>query len=222
LQLARALGVSKVSLWRWESGLAEPTERSRAKFDALQRLSRQELVLRCQPYRKGKLRAQRQEAAESFGTRLHRLRTEKRLSMVEVARALGITRQALWKWETDETRPSGDYLSGLAEVLHVPVAELATGSGVVASEGEKLPSAQIKAVNDLIAKSKAAIAKAAGTSPDNVTITVTREPQRGPEMDLDGLSLSRGGSQPPPHHCPGARIQPQHWPGEQDLPARPS
>jgi transcriptional regulator with XRE-family HTH domain len=148
-------------VWRWESGLAEPTERSLAKFNALKLLPRDELMLRCQPYRKGKLRAERKEPVESFGTRLRRLRTEKRVSILELARALGVTRQAVWKWETNDANPSGDYMSALAEVLRVPVAELLAGSGVIAAAEDKLPSTQAQALTELIAKSRLAIAEAA-------------------------------------------------------------
>lgn len=174
LQLARAMGVSKITVWRWESGLAVPTERSLAKFEVLRTLPRQELMLRCQPYRKGKIRAERKTPEDSFGNRLHRIRNEKRMSVVEVSRALGVTRQVLWKWETNASHPANTYVYALAEVLQVPVAELVAGSGIVGSPSDDLPRSQRQKVDALIARSKLSIATAAGTTPDNVTIIVTR------------------------------------------------
>lgn len=61
------------------------------------------------------------------GERIGRLRQEKGLTQVALAEALGITSQAISKWERGQSFPDVSRLDELAEILGVAVAYLLTG-----------------------------------------------------------------------------------------------
>lgn len=63
----------------------------------------------------------------SIGERIGDLRREQNISQVQLAQALGISRQAVSKWENDQTSPDTLKLIQLAEVLNTEVEYLATG-----------------------------------------------------------------------------------------------
>lgn len=63
----------------------------------------------------------------SIGERISQLRKEQNISQVELAKALGVTRQAVSKWENDQTSPDTIKLIQLADVLNTEVEYLATG-----------------------------------------------------------------------------------------------
>ena len=63
----------------------------------------------------------------SIGTRITELRKEHSLSQVQLAQMLDITRQAVSKWENDQTSPDTLKLIQLADVLKTDVEYLATG-----------------------------------------------------------------------------------------------
>ena len=63
----------------------------------------------------------------SVGERISELRKEKNISQVQLARALDVSRQAVSKWENDQTSPDTLKLIQLAEVLDTEVEYLATG-----------------------------------------------------------------------------------------------
>ena len=54
-----------------------------------------------------------------FGKRLEMLRTERGLSQEQFAKAVGVSRQTVYRWETDYSRPSLDNISAICEVLGV-------------------------------------------------------------------------------------------------------
>jgi len=60
----------------------------------------------------------------SFSQNIKRLRTEKNLTQEQLAAALGISAQAVSKWETSETYPDGALLVPLANELGVSLDEL--------------------------------------------------------------------------------------------------
>lgn len=63
----------------------------------------------------------------SIGERISVLRKEKNISQVQLAKALEVSRQAVSKWENDQTCPDTLKLIQLAEVLDTEVEYLATG-----------------------------------------------------------------------------------------------
>lgn len=67
------------------------------------------------------------EIVVSIGERISALRTEKELSQGELAQLLGVSRQAVSKWESDKSSPDTLNLIKLCEVLDTEVEYLATG-----------------------------------------------------------------------------------------------
>ena len=63
----------------------------------------------------------------SIGERITELRTQKNLSQGELASALSVSRQAISKWENDQSSPDTIHLIQLADILDTEVAYLATG-----------------------------------------------------------------------------------------------
>ena len=63
----------------------------------------------------------------TIGTRITNLRKEHHLSQVQLAQMLDVTRQAVSKWENDQTSPDTLKLIQLADVLKTDVEYLATG-----------------------------------------------------------------------------------------------
>lgn len=63
----------------------------------------------------------------SIGERITELRTRKNLSQGDLASALSVSRQAISKWENDQSSPDTIHLIQLADLLDTEVAYLATG-----------------------------------------------------------------------------------------------
>lgn len=63
----------------------------------------------------------------SIGERITQLRKEKSLSQGDLAQALDVTRQAVSKWENDQSSPDTLKLIQLSQVLDTEVEYLATG-----------------------------------------------------------------------------------------------
>ena len=63
----------------------------------------------------------------SIGGRITELRNEKELSQGQLAELLGVSRQAVSKWENDKTSPDTLNLIKLADVLDTEIEYLATG-----------------------------------------------------------------------------------------------
>ena len=64
----------------------------------------------------------------SIGERIALLRKKHRLSQIQLANLLDVTRQAVSKWENDITAPDTIKLIQLADVLNTDVEYLATGN----------------------------------------------------------------------------------------------
>ena len=62
-----------------------------------------------------------------FRERLFELRRQAGLSQEELANLLGVTRQAVQKWEAGTSRPDMDNLTALADYFHVSLDFLVTG-----------------------------------------------------------------------------------------------
>ena len=63
----------------------------------------------------------------SIGERITELRTAKNISQGQLAGALSVSRQAISKWENDQSSPDTIHLIQLADILDTEVAYLATG-----------------------------------------------------------------------------------------------
>lgn len=74
----------------------------------------------------------------TLGKRIAALRREKELKQDTLAEALGVSPQAVSKWENDQTCPDISLLPKLAELLGVSVDELLSGK-----KQELAPSVQI-------------------------------------------------------------------------------
>ena len=64
---------------------------------------------------------------DSIGQRISKLRKEKSLSQEYIAEQIGVTRQAVSKWENDTSAPDTYNLIALAELFNVSVEYIATG-----------------------------------------------------------------------------------------------
>lgn len=69
-----------------------------------------------------------------FQDRLYQLRKERGLSQENLADVLGVTRQAVQKWESGVSRPDMDNLTALAQYFGVTLDWLITGSEPVISQ----------------------------------------------------------------------------------------
>lgn len=96
---------------------------------------------------------------ESFGDRLHRLRTAKRLTQLEIAGELGVSEQSISAWEQNKARPKAGRIKALAILLNVEVTEL-------------LGIDEAHSLRDVVARAKAQVAEAAAISADNVKIII--------------------------------------------------
>lgn len=70
----------------------------------------------------------------SIGERIVQLRNQKNLSQGQLAQALTVSRQAISKWENDQSSPDTLHLIKLADVLDTEVEYLATGRKPVYEE----------------------------------------------------------------------------------------
>ncbi|MGD6892221.1 helix-turn-helix domain-containing protein [Bacillus mobilis] len=64
----------------------------------------------------------------SLGQQLKRLRESKGFSQEDVAKMIGVTRQAVYKWENDKSYPDIDNLILLSEMYNVTLDELIKGN----------------------------------------------------------------------------------------------
>lgn len=70
----------------------------------------------------------------SIGERISQLRCEKDMSQGQLAQVLGVSRQAISKWENDQSSPDTIHLIKLADILETEVEYLATGRKPVYEE----------------------------------------------------------------------------------------
>ena len=98
-------------------------------------------------------------ATESFGDRLHRFRTARRLTQSQLAAELAVSEQSISAWEQGKARPKADRMKALATLLGIDLAELL---GLDAPHN----------LNDVVARAKAQVAEAAAVSTDNVKIVI--------------------------------------------------
>ena len=63
----------------------------------------------------------------SIGERIVQLRSQKNMSQGQLAQSLGVSRQAISKWENDLSSPDTIHLIKLSDILDTEVEYLATG-----------------------------------------------------------------------------------------------
>jgi len=73
----------------------------------------------------------------SLGNRLYELRKKKNISQEEAAEKLGVTRQTISKWETDQSLPDFDKILPLCVLYEITTDELLTGTSNQKKNEEK-------------------------------------------------------------------------------------
>ncbi|MDM5431226.1 helix-turn-helix domain-containing protein [Bacillus mycoides] len=73
----------------------------------------------------------------NLGSQLKKFRESKTFSQEDVARKVGVTRQAVYKWESNKSYPDIDNLILLSELYEVTIDELIKGSGDAREEFDK-------------------------------------------------------------------------------------
>ena len=97
-----------------------------------------------------------------FGARLAELRREQDWSLDHLAERLGVSRQAVWYWETGQRLPRAGHFAQIAEVFGVKEADL-LGGAVQSPPRDRL---------NLIADLRRELARLNGVQEDKVKITV--------------------------------------------------
>ena len=87
---------------------------------------------------------------ETLGKRIAALRRDKELKQDELAEKLGVTPQAVSKWENDQTCPDISLLPLLAETLGVSIDELLTGKKEEFPAVRLLSENERRDINDMI------------------------------------------------------------------------
>ena len=70
----------------------------------------------------------------SIGERITQLRNRKNMSQGQLAQTIGVSRQAISKWENDQSSPDTIHLIKLSDILDTKVEYLATGRKPVYEE----------------------------------------------------------------------------------------
>ncbi|MGF9958716.1 helix-turn-helix domain-containing protein [Bacillus mycoides] len=73
----------------------------------------------------------------NLGSQLKKFRESKSFSQEDVARKVGVTRQAVYKWESNKSYPDIDNLILLSELYEVTIDELIKGSKDARGELDK-------------------------------------------------------------------------------------
>lgn len=83
---------------------------------------------------------------ETIGNRISKFRKEKHMTQEELAKVMGVSSQAVSKWETDTSCPDISLLPQLCKVLGVTTDELLTGKK---DEVKLVPAEQRKNLDEL-------------------------------------------------------------------------
>ncbi len=87
---------------------------------------------------------------KTLGTRIGDLRRERGLKQDEIAEKLGVSAQAVSKWENDVSCPDIMMLPKLAKILEVSVDELLSEDGERLLETTYLPPEKRKSINEMM------------------------------------------------------------------------
>ncbi len=88
----------------------------------------------------------------TVGRRIAMLRKDKGLRQEQLAEMLGVSGQAVSKWENDQTCPDISLLPQLARILGVTVDELLSGKQESSPSVQILPEEQRKDIKDMMLK----------------------------------------------------------------------
>ena len=75
----------------------------------------------------------------TLGKRLKELRTQSGFSQEMVAERIGVSRQAVTKWESGRTIPTAENLAALAQLYQVPLTQLNEDRSAWVRDGEDNP-----------------------------------------------------------------------------------
>lgn len=84
----------------------------------------------------------------NLGSQLKKFRESKSFSQEDVARKVGVTRQAVYKWESNKSYPDIDNLILLSELYEVTIDELIKGSEDARKELDKKDKDECEDEND--------------------------------------------------------------------------
>ena len=87
----------------------------------------------------------------SIGERIVQLRSQKNMSQGQLAQSLGVSRQAISKWENDLSSPDTIHLIKLSDILDTEVEYLATGRKPVYEEAPIVVN-MVKKVDKVVEK----------------------------------------------------------------------
>ena len=91
---------------------------------------------------------------ETLGSRIAAYRKEQGMKQEELAEKLGISAQAVSKWENDQTCPDISLLPTLAKLFHVTVDELLSGKQAEETNVRILPEGKRKDIKDMMLRMK--------------------------------------------------------------------
>lgn len=91
---------------------------------------------------------------ETLGKRIAAHRREMNMTQEEMAEKLGISAQAVSKWENDQTCPDISLLPALAKMLNTTVDELLSGKPETESGISIVPESQRKDIKDMMLRLK--------------------------------------------------------------------
>lgn len=123
---------------------------------------------------------------ETIGNRISKYRKEKGMTQEELAATLGVSSQAVSKWENDISCPDISLLPQLAKVLDVTTDELLTGKN---DEVRMVPVSERKSLDEITLRIKADTADG-----DKVRVNLPMSLVKvGLEVGMD-FSVNMGGS----------------------------
>ena len=86
----------------------------------------------------------------NLGEKLIKLRKDKNLSQEEVAEKLGVTRQTISKWETNESTPDLNKIVPICNLYDITTEELLTDKKIVKKENNKVKNQSLKLIDSII------------------------------------------------------------------------
>jgi len=119
-------------------------------------------LLKAAPARSAALRDHDQEAPTEFGERLNALRTAQGLTLETLADRLGVSRQAVWYWETGQRLPRAEHFQQIAKLFGVQESDLLA----------EPPRAETTNHSSLISQLKREVARQNGVAEVSVRIII--------------------------------------------------
>jgi transcriptional regulator with XRE-family HTH domain len=108
------------------------------------------------------LRDHDQEAPAEFGERLSALRTARDWTLETLADRLGVSRQAVWYWETGQRLPRAEHFQQIAKLFAVQESDLLA----------EPPSAEARSYSSLISQLKRKVARQNGVAEASIRIII--------------------------------------------------